>query len=349
MEILNNYDFENQNQNGAVSVAAQTAPSAQAVAHLFNSFDNLDALKVFYILSTVCQTGQITIFKIVTELERLGFFTARGDLFTYSTVYNRLQSLVTRGLVELYKPDGATICARLARSESGARAVAVLPIVTAMTAQETCAASRVDAHTPTRARAINNNNNIYNKINKQNAHACAREKFIEDNTESDEQRETVTVDDLVNSVDLTSATALAIRQELVTAGWEVDAHAALFDRATAAILLKLNGATVARFKRAISDARAKVALYSQTCGRRGRAKMWQVWALEVKRVYDEVGAAWTATDFKSEPRPIAKRAVMRVDAQKSLDGVTTAGRRSWLAESVQRDENGKWIIGRASV
>ncbi|MBQ2791214.1 MAG: hypothetical protein IJE97_16385 [Thermoguttaceae bacterium] len=64
----------------------------------------------------------------------------------------------------------------------------------------------------------------------------------------------------------------------------------------------------------IRDAKAAVALWERTDGRRGQPQIWRAITPEVKRLYENAGWTWSPTRFATEPRPEPRRAAETVDA-----------------------------------
>ncbi|MBR5243541.1 MAG: hypothetical protein IKW13_04830 [Thermoguttaceae bacterium] len=153
---------------------------------------------------------------------------------------------------------------------------------------------------------INNNKYIKNKtINKP-------AKALEAKTQAGPEARSVA--DVRSLVDFEAPRVAAFRRVVVGDVWERTVHPDLIDRLVALAVLRVGGTTASTIKAMIHDAKAEVALWKRTDGRRGQPQIWRALTPEVKRVFENAGWVWAPTRFATEPRPEPRRVAETVDA-----------------------------------
>ena len=153
---------------------------------------------------------------------------------------------------------------------------------------------------------INNNKYIKNKtINKP-----AKDFGAEAQASVDAR----SVADVRSLVDFESPKVAAFRRVVVGDVWERTVHPDLIDRLVALAVLRVGGTNASTVKAMIRDAKAEVALWNRTDGRRGQPQIWRALTPEVKRLYENAGWVWSPTRFATEPRPEPRRVAETVDA-----------------------------------
>lgn len=169
---------------------------------------------------------------------------------------------------------------------------------------------------------INNNKYIKNKtINKP---AKDLERLGEDvatngsgnrvRAEARDGSRALTVADVRSLVDFESPKIAAFRRLVARNVWERTIHPDLIDRIVALAVLRVGGTDAKAVESMIRDAKAEVALWNRTDGRRGQPQIWRALTPEVKRVFENAGWVWTPTRFATEPRPEPRRVAETVDA-----------------------------------
>ena len=142
---------------------------------------------------------------------------------------------------------------------------------------------------------INNNKYIKNKtINKP-------AKDLE--TETQAGPEAPSVADVRSLVDFESPRVAALRREIAERVWEPTVHPDLIDRLTAAVVLRVGGATRSTVFALIREARDEKTLYERSNGKVGKRTLWQTATLRLKRLFENAGWVWSPTRFADEPRP----------------------------------------------
>ncbi len=146
---------------------------------------------------------------------------------------------------------------------------------------------------------INNNKYIKNKtINKP-------AKDLEAETQAGPEAPSVA--DVRSLVDFESPRVAALRREIAEAVWEPTVHPDLIDRLTAAVVLRVGGATRSTVFALIREARDEKTLYERSNGRAGKRTIWETAALRIKRLFENAGWVWSPTRFADEPRPFDVR------------------------------------------
>ena len=153
---------------------------------------------------------------------------------------------------------------------------------------------------------INNNKYIKNKtINKP-------AKALEAKTQAGPEARSVA--DVRSLVDFEAPRVAAFRRVVVGDVWERPVHPDLLDRLVALAVLRVGGTDAKAVESMIRDAKAEVALWNRTDGRRGQPQIWRALTPEVKRVFENAGWVWAPTRFATEPRPEPRRVAETVDA-----------------------------------
>ncbi len=111
------------------------------------------------------------------------------------------------------------------------------------------------------------------------------------------------VADVRSLVDFASPKVAALRREIAEAVWEPTVHPDLIDRLTAAVALRVGGATRSTVFALIREARDEKTLYERSNGKAGKRTIWQTATLRLKRLFENAGWVWSPTRFADEPRP----------------------------------------------
>lgn len=234
---------------------------------------------------------------LASALNASGVSTSKSRPFTARVVGLAVDELVSVGLVE--------------RREVG-RGVYSLSLVS-----ETVLARDENGNGETLSSSININTKEPNKeINKTPARAKRGVwKMF--------RRERATVATAVRSVDLTTSSLRSFRASLSRIIWEPSLRRELLDRACAAVALKLTSdASLFELARRAVDAASK----------RGR-RIWQVFTLDVKALFDAAGFAWVPTEPGGEPEPLGRVAERRSDEDEEaavIENLARAGYRVLL-------------------
>ena len=125
------------------------------------------------------------------------------------------------------------------------------------------------------------------------------------------------VADVRELVDFESPKVAALRREIVERVWEPTVHPDLIDRLTAAVVLRVGGATRASVFALIREARDERSLYERSNGRTGKRTIWQTATLRLKRLFENAGWIWTPTRFADEPRPTREPVAIDCDRSRS--------------------------------
>ena len=115
-------------------------------------------------------------------------------------------------------------------------------------------------------------------------------------------------------VDFEAPKVAAFRRLVARSVWERTVHPDLIDRIVALAVLRVGGTDAKAVESMIRDAKAEVALWNRTDGRRGQPQIWRALTPEVKRVFENAGWVWAPTRFATEPRPKPRRVAETVDA-----------------------------------
>ncbi|MBR2003668.1 MAG: hypothetical protein IJ991_05750, partial [Thermoguttaceae bacterium] len=111
------------------------------------------------------------------------------------------------------------------------------------------------------------------------------------------------VADVRSLVDFESPKVAALRREIAERVWEPTVHPDLIDRLTAAVALRVGGATRSTVFALIREARDEKTLYERSNGKAGKRTIWQTATLRLKRLFENAGWVWSPTRFADEPRP----------------------------------------------
>ena len=122
------------------------------------------------------------------------------------------------------------------------------------------------------------------------------------------------VADVRSLVNFESPKVAAFRRLVARSVWERTVHPDLIDRIVALAVLRVGGTDAKAVESMIRDAKAEVALWNRTDGRRGQPQIWRALTPEVKRVFANAGWVWAPTRFATEPRPEPRRVAETVDA-----------------------------------
>ena len=87
-------------------------------------------------------------------------------------------------------------------------------------------------------------------------------------------------------------------------------HPDLIDRLTAAVVLRVGGATRSTVFALIREARDEKTLYERSNGKAGKRTIWQTATLRLKRLFENAGWVWSPTRFADEPRPTREPAAI---------------------------------------
>ncbi|MBQ6826701.1 MAG: hypothetical protein IJO46_01700, partial [Thermoguttaceae bacterium] len=123
------------------------------------------------------------------------------------------------------------------------------------------------------------------------------------NRETQAGPEARSVADVRALVDFASPKVAALRREIAEAVWEPTVHPDLIDRLTAAVVLRVGGATRSTVFALIREARDAKSLFERSNGRAGKRTIWETAALRTKRLFENAGWVWSPTRFADEPRP----------------------------------------------
>ncbi|MBQ7812876.1 MAG: hypothetical protein IJX36_00300 [Thermoguttaceae bacterium] len=115
------------------------------------------------------------------------------------------------------------------------------------------------------------------------------------------------VADVRSLVDFESPKVAALRAEIAERVWEPTVHPDLIDRLTAAVVLRVGGATRSDVFALIREARDAKSLFERSNGRAGKRTVWETAALRTKRLFENAGWVWVPTRFADEPRPVDAR------------------------------------------
>ena len=116
-------------------------------------------------------------------------------------------------------------------------------------------------------------------------------------------------------VDFASPKVAALRRKIAEAVWEPTVHPDLIDRLTAAVVLRVGGATRSTVFALIREARDEKTLYERSNGRAGKRTIWQTATLRLKRLFENAGWIWSPARFADEPRPT--REPVAIDFERS--------------------------------
>jgi len=111
-------------------------------------------------------------------------------------------------------------------------------------------------------------------------------------------------------VDFELPKVAALRREIAEAVWEPTVHPDLIDRLTAAVVLRVGGATRSTVFALIREARDEKTLYERSNGKAGKRTIWQTATLRLKRLFENAGWVWSPTRFADEPRPTREPAAI---------------------------------------
>ena len=137
-------------------------------------------------------------------------------------------------------------------------------------------------------------------------------KNFKDETQAEPEARSVA--DVRSLVDFESPKVAAFRRLVARSVWERTVHPDLIDRIVALAVLRVGGTDAKAVESMIRDAKAEVALWNRTDGRRGQPQIWRALTPEVKRIYENAGWTWSPTRFATEPRPEPRRVAETVDA-----------------------------------
>ncbi len=192
------------------------------------------------------------------------------------------------------------------------RPASTIPAVTCVASEPT---SREPVATP--LEEINNNKYIKNKtINKPakdfgaEAQASADAPSVVGTQPGLEPERRPDVADVRSLVDFESPKVAALRREVAEAVWEPTVHPDLIDRLTAAVVLRVGGATRSAVFALIREACDEKTLYERSNGRAGKRTIWQTATLRLKRLFENAGWVWSPTRFADEPRPTREPAAI---------------------------------------
>ena len=115
------------------------------------------------------------------------------------------------------------------------------------------------------------------------------------------------VADVRSLLDFASPKVAALRREIAEAVWEPTVHPDLIDRLTAAVVLRVGGATRSTVFALIREARDAKSLFERSNGRAGKRTVWETATLRIKRLFENAGWVWSPTRFADEPRPFDVR------------------------------------------
>ena len=132
------------------------------------------------------------------------------------------------------------------------------------------------------------------------------------------------VADVRSLVDFESPRVAALRREIAERVWEPTVHPDLIDRLTAAVVLRVGGATRSTVFALIREARDAKSLYERSNGRAGKRTIWETAALRTKRLFENAGWVWSPTRFADEPRPFDVRRQARPLERAQTPEETTA-------------------------
>ncbi len=125
-------------------------------------------------------------------------------------------------------------------------------------------------------------------------------------------------------LDFASSKVAALRREIAEAVWEPTVHPDLIDRLTAAVVLRVGGATRSTVFALIREARDAKSLFERSNGRVGKRTIWETAALRTKRLFENAGWVWSPTRFADEPRPFDARRQARPLERSQRPKETTA-------------------------
>ena len=144
------------------------------------------------------------------------------------------------------------------------------------------------------------------------------------NRETQAGPEARSVADIRSLVDFESPKVAALRREIAEAVWEPTVHPDLIDRLTAAVVLRVGGATRSTVFALIREARDAKSLFERSNGRAGKRTIWETAALRTKRLFENAGWVWSPTRFADEPRPFDVRRQARTLERVAPPEETTA-------------------------
>lgn len=118
-------------------------------------------------------------------------------------------------------------------------------------------------------------------------------------------------------VDFDAPNVAALRDDIARRIWEPTVNPDLIDRLTAAVVLRVGGATRTTVDSIIGEAMSERTLYERSNGRAGKRTAWSAATLRVKRLYENAGWRWSPTRFADEPRPTRRAVAVAPVAVKS--------------------------------
>ncbi len=259
-----------------------------------------DAIVLYLALKNATLDSVLSYDSIADALNKVGIETQRGARFTGRVLRALVDEIVKAGLIELDPDEGGGFRIRIVPDPFKGSLLDPPESVfdsDSVTETETETETAVENETPSSRININTNTQEIN-TNKR-----AREKNASQNENGNERgavarrSEKPLVSCALDRVDFGDAEALSIRRKLVSIVWEASLRSELVDRAVAAIKLGL-----ARASEMIGYARRAAEI-----ARQGRKTIWQSFALDVKRAFDQGGYVWNPTRAGAEPAPRIER------------------------------------------
>lgn len=124
-------------------------------------------------------------------------------------------------------------------------------------------------------------------------------------------------------VDFEAPNVAALRDDIARRIWEPTVNPDLIDRLTAAVVLRVGGATKTTVDSIIGEAMSERTLYERSNGRAGKRTAWSAATLRVKRLFENAGWRWSPTRFADEPRPTRRSAAVVAAKPSTANPVAT--------------------------
>lgn len=124
-------------------------------------------------------------------------------------------------------------------------------------------------------------------------------------------------------VDFDAPNVAALRDDIARRIWEPTVNPDLIDRLTAAVVLRVGGATKTTVDSIIGEAMSERTLYERSNGRAGKRTAWSAATLRVKRLFENAGWRWSPTRFADEPRPTRRSAAVVAAKPSTANPVAT--------------------------
>ena len=255
---------------------------------------------------------------------------------TDSQARKRVKALESRGLVKIEprrergRFDFFVFAPQIAESATVAETAANVE-TKALETVETVGITTVPAASSRVAPACDDNKykiNIKNKKINQTANFAEVEETgaTVDRTSTTAPADSESVRDVADVravVDFGAPKVAALRDDIARRIWEPTVNPDLIDRLTAAVVLRVGGATKTTVDSIIAEALNERTLYDRSNGKAGKRAAWSAATLRVKRLFENAGWRWSPTRFADEPRPNRRAVVAASRPQKPAEMTAT--------------------------